>query len=202
MAVLPHSSSALYVLLAPAPGAGDELLATVDLQTAAYVILGPTGRADLESLAWSPSGALYALGTGNGGTLCTINTSTGAATAIGGGGFGGDDRALAFLPDGTLLACGANLRSVNPATGATTLVGPTGFTDIIDLQAVTACYADCDGGGQPILNVNDFICFQARFAAGDPWANCDLSTTPPVLNVNDFLCFQRAFVSAEGCLGP
>ena len=29
------------------------------------------------------------------------------------------------------------------------------------------CYANCDGStSQPILNVNDFICFQAKFAAG------------------------------------
>jgi hypothetical protein len=60
------------------------------------------------------------------------------------------------------------------------------------------CYANCDGGtAPPILNVNDFICFQSRFAAGDNDANCDQSTAPPVLNVNDFLCFQAGF--ASGC---
>jgi hypothetical protein len=63
----------------------------------------------------------------------------------------------------------------------------------------STCYANCDGSTtQPILTVNDFLCFQARFAAGDPYANCDGSTSPPVLNVNDFLCFQNAF--ARGCL--
>jgi hypothetical protein len=32
-----------------------------------------------------------------------------------------------------------------------------------------ACYANCDGGTTPpILNVNDFVCFQQRFAAGCP----------------------------------
>jgi hypothetical protein len=60
------------------------------------------------------------------------------------------------------------------------------------------CYPNCDGSTvQPILNVNDFLCFQAKFAAGDSYANCDGSTTPPVLNVNDFLCFQAKF--AAGC---
>ena len=60
------------------------------------------------------------------------------------------------------------------------------------------CYPNCDGSTTtPALNVNDFICFQGRFAAGDPWANCDGSTTPPVLNVNDFICFQGRF--AAGC---
>ena len=34
-------------------------------------------------------------------------------------------------------------------------------------------------------------------AAGDPYANCDGSTTPPILNVADFSCFLNAF--AAGC---
>jgi hypothetical protein len=60
------------------------------------------------------------------------------------------------------------------------------------------CYANCDGStSSPTLTVNDFICFQSRFAAGDPYANCDGSTTSPTLTVNDFICFQAAF--AAGC---
>jgi hypothetical protein len=62
----------------------------------------------------------------------------------------------------------------------------------------TACYANCDGSTtQPILNVNDFVCFQGKYAAGDPAANCDNSTTQPILNVNDFICFQGKY--AAGC---
>jgi agmatine/peptidylarginine deiminase len=61
-----------------------------------------------------------------------------------------------------------------------------------------ACYANCDGStASPVLNVNDFVCFQQRFAAGDSYANCDGSTAAPVLNVNDFVCFQQLF--AAGC---
>jgi len=60
------------------------------------------------------------------------------------------------------------------------------------------CYANCDSSTlAPVLNVNDFICFQTRFAAGDAYANCDSSTIAPVLNVNDFICFQTKF--AAGC---
>jgi hypothetical protein len=60
------------------------------------------------------------------------------------------------------------------------------------------CYANCDDSTvPPLLNVNDFICFQAMFAANDPQANCDESTTQPVLTVNDFICFQGKF--AAGC---
>ena len=66
------------------------------------------------------------------------------------------------------------------------------------LYAFSSCYANCDAStAAPILNVNDFVCFQSRFAAGDPWANCDGSTAPPTLNVNDFVCFQALF--AGGC---
>ena len=57
------------------------------------------------------------------------------------------------------------------------------------------CYANCDGNtSPPILSVNDFICFQSRFAAANPTADCDHSGA---LNVNDFICFQNAF--ALGC---
>lgn len=60
------------------------------------------------------------------------------------------------------------------------------------------CYPNCDGStATPLLNVNDFICFQQQFAAGESYANCDQSTSPPVLNVNDLVCFQSAFVT--GC---
>jgi hypothetical protein len=60
------------------------------------------------------------------------------------------------------------------------------------------CYANCDGStGTPVLTVNDFVCFQGRFAAGDSYANCDGSTTAPVLNVNDFVCYMGRF--AAGC---
>lgn len=61
-----------------------------------------------------------------------------------------------------------------------------------------ACAANCDGStAPPILNVNDFVCFNNLFAAGDPAANCDGSTAPPILNVNDFICFTNLF--AAGC---
>jgi hypothetical protein len=82
--------------------------------------------------------------------------------------------------------------------GESVTVGDT--ITIIDTTA-PACYANCDGSTvQPILNVNDFICFQQKFAAGDTYANCDGSTTAPVLNVNDFVCFQTRF--AAGCTAP
>jgi len=60
------------------------------------------------------------------------------------------------------------------------------------------CYANCDGSTiAPVLNVNDFLCFNNKFAAGDPYANCDGSTIAPILNVNDFVCFLQKY--AAGC---
>jgi hypothetical protein len=71
----------------------------------------------------------------------------------------------------------------------------------VTISAGASCYANCDGSTTlPFLNVNDFICFQSKFAAGDTYANCDNSTTAPVLNVNDFICFQAKF--AAGCSAP
>jgi hypothetical protein len=65
----------------------------------------------------------------------------------------------------------------------------------------STCYANCDGSTTvPFLNVNDFVCFQTAFAAGNSYANCDHSTAPPVLNIGDFVCFQSAF--AAGCSAP
>ena len=77
---------------------------------------------------------------------------------------------------------------------------PFNLSTCISIAAtlMNGCYPNCDGStAAPVLNVNDFICFQSRFAAGDSYANCDGSTIPPVLNVNDFVCFQTRF--AAGC---
>ncbi|MBL9030514.1 MAG: hypothetical protein JNM80_02235 [Phycisphaerae bacterium] len=63
------------------------------------------------------------------------------------------------------------------------------------------CYANCDNSTIiPFLNINDFVCFNNKFAAGDTNANCDQSTITPVLNVNDFICFNNLF--AAGCSAP
>jgi len=70
--------------------------------------------------------------------------------------------------------------------------------DVSFAQMPAPCYANCDGTTiPPILNVSDFICFQTKYAAGDPYANCDNSTIPPILNVSDFICFQTKY--SAGC---
>jgi hypothetical protein len=67
------------------------------------------------------------------------------------------------------------------------------------------CYANCDvSTNPPCLNVNDFVCFNNRFNAGNTYANCDASTIPPILNVNDYICFINRFGGgcANPCVGP
>jgi hypothetical protein len=200
MAVTP--ANVLYVVMSQADTTAIDTLATIDLVSGAYTVIGPTGRTDIQALASSPAGVLYAVGTNLGGRLYQIDATTGAAAVVGGGSFGGDDQALEFLPDGTAYACRANLRSVDPATGQTTLVGATGFADIRGMAmlnaAPPACYANCDGStAAPVLNVQDFTCFLTRYASGDAYANCDGSTAAPVLNVQDFSCFLQRY--ASGC---
>lgn len=81
-----------------------------------------------------------------------LNPATGAATLVGPCAFG-DARSLAFLPDGTLLACGSRLPRIDPSTGEASMVGPTGFTDIRALSVTPGCvpppmqcYPNCSGG--------------------------------------------------------
>jgi hypothetical protein len=92
---------------------------------------------------------------------------------------------------------------IDPGTGDPYLPVAQELPFIVRGQVVgnLGCYANCDGStAVPFLNVNDFICFQTRFAAGESYANCDGSTIPPLLNVNDFICFQTQF--AAGCSAP
>jgi len=36
-------------------------------------------------------------------------------------------------------------------------------------RLASECYANCDGStNPPLLTINDFVCFQQRFAAGCP----------------------------------
>ncbi len=63
---------------------------------------------------------------------------------------------------------------------------------VATVPAAGACKPDCDASGE--LNIDDFICFQTRFAISDPYADCDGSGS---LDIDDFVCFQTAY--AIGC---
>ncbi len=65
-------------------------------------------------------------------------------------------------------------------------------SQVAQLNVSTSCYPDCTADGQ--LTIADFGCFQAKFAAGDPYADCNQSGG---LTIADFGCFQSEF--AAGC---
>jgi hypothetical protein len=119
-----------------------------------------------------------------------------------------------WCPTTTLAPCG---RQADPNAGAMQFSGgswlplrdpgmgcnPTEVPQTLAfaINGPPGCYANCDAStAVPFLNINDFICFQSRFAAGETAANCDGSTLAPVLNINDFICFQSRF--AAGCSAP
>jgi hypothetical protein len=100
--------------------------------------------------------------------------------------------------DASLKLTTGEARSV-PFAGTGSFFTSRALVGVVSYSAGgTVCYPNCDGStSPPILNVNDFICFNNQFAVGDSYANCDASTSPPILNVNDFTCFLNSY--ATGC---
>lgn len=57
------------------------------------------------------------------------------------------------------------------------------------------CQANCDASSvEPRLNIDDFVCFVRRYAAHEPYANCNMDEH---INIDDFVCFINRF--AQGC---
>ena len=77
-----------------------------------------------------------------------------------------------------LAACYGNgtVQRLNRTTGASlgTLVqsgsgGLSSCYSVLYKPAITPCYANCDNSSiAPVLNVNDFVCFLSKYAAGCP----------------------------------
>ncbi len=115
--------------------------------------------------------------------------------------FDGGPHSLAFGPDG-LLYCSVHLDhtvvAIDPAQNeivrrldplnAAGLDRPTGLAFVPE----DTCYPDCNNSSS--LTIADFGCFQAKFAAGDPYADCNGQGG---LTIADFGCFQSQF--AQGC---
>lgn len=82
-------------------------------------------------------------------------------------------------------------------------INPQGKNEAWWAEIRPFCYADCDNAtspngknaGPPVLDIDDFICYQTKFILGDYlYADCDLNG---YLDINDFLCFQSLY--AIGC---
>lgn len=117
-------------------------------------------------------------------------------------------------PNDTLLELDLSLHPADPAfvrraipgAGATPAlaIGTGGVARVFTtgpagLRAIAVgCPANCDGTTtQPLLTPADFVCFLARYRAGDPKANCDGSTAQPMLTPADFVCFLARY--RQGC---
>ncbi len=152
-------------------------------------------------LDFGPDGNLYVAGYFSN-EVYRFNGQTGASLGVfvpaSAGVFGPSD--IDFGPDGHLYVASASTDDVlrfNGQTGALMGVFATGSGLISPWYLLfdagqAPCYPDCDANGA--LNVNDYICFQTKFALGDPYADCDGNG---VRNVNDYICFQTKF--ALGC---
>jgi probable HAF family extracellular repeat protein len=185
------------------------------------VIVGDAGKAvgGREAFRWTPSGGMIGLGafslptgppfsygravSGDGQIVTGFSTTSNFQEAFVWSADTGLRNVLDVLTTtygvtvtGWLLAYG---QGISP--DGTIIVGQGlhfGGTEAWAAVLPRPCYANCDNStSSPVLDVNDFLCFQTRFAAGDSYANCDHSTQAPVLTVNDFVCFQTRF--ASGC---
>ena len=179
------------VLRAAGPGQ-DDLIAHINGTTHVYHVVGASGRTDLEGIELDREGRLFAIGTGDGGRLYSIDPETGAATPIGPGGLG-DLRGLSFDEHGVLYGVGAQLVRIDPVSGTGEVIGPTGFAGIECLITVRSggCYADCNGDG--VLTIADWGCHQTYFAIPECGQKRDCNGDF-LCTVADFGCFQTAFV--------
>ncbi len=133
--------------------------------------------------------ALYAGGTAQPGInyLARLEANTWAIYDGGvGGGIGGNFPSVFGIGTfGSDLYVGGNFSSAGS--------GPVNAAGLVRHTACAAtCYADCDGDKS--LTIDDFICFQTKYAIGAPEADCDKSGG---LDIDDFICFQTLY--AIGC---
>ncbi len=94
-------------------------------------------------------------------------------------------------PVGTVNLNNTGMSNIQPKAmeGDRIFVVHNGVLTIVDPMP---CPANCDCTNS--LDIDDFICFQTRFALNDPYADCDADGE---LTVDDFVCFQTAY--AAGC---
>jgi len=138
-------------------GSGLSNLYTVNLNTAAVTLVGPTGEGNLVGLDFSQDGQLFAAvnPTGQGGIggthLATVDKNTGATTII--GPFGVSRLgAIAFAPDGTLYGATENkdpqvgeLYKINTDNGQATLVNPILLDGALTIGGFASLQFSCGG---------------------------------------------------------
>ena len=65
----------------------------------------------------------------------------------------------------------------------------------LKVDICSACHPFFTGKLKYIDTAGRIEKFQSKFAAGDSYANCDGSTIAPILTINDFVCFQSRFAA-------
>ena len=132
---------------------GDDNLYRLTLNTGAESVVGPVGFADVEALAFHPlTGVLFGVDDATD-TLITIDTATGAGTAVGVGvgnlGVAVNDVGLTFDSLGNLWMStdtGQTFYTVDPTTGAATPIGPLG-QEVTGLAAFRTAIYGLGGDG-------------------------------------------------------
>jgi hypothetical protein len=116
-----------------------QALATIDSNTGAGTIIGPSNAVNAYAAAFAPNGTLYTITnytSSTGRRLATFNTSTGQATPVSSNQLGAISQflPLEITPAGTFYGGDWNgvFYTIIPATGVATAVGNMGFADVMD----------------------------------------------------------------------
>ena len=128
----------LYALADTGPlgSLGPDSLYTVDIGTGNFTLVGSTGLTDVQGLAFSASGDLFAWDITSG--LMSLDLTTGFATDVGAAAGISGIQALEFGADGTLFGGRDELYSIDTATGAWSLIGGGGYSDVRGLAIASA----------------------------------------------------------------
>ncbi|HYE03412.1 MAG TPA: hypothetical protein VD963_09280 [Phycisphaerales bacterium] len=129
----------MYASVSPGNDVTAEQLATINITTGDATTIATTNMGDIDAMACSPSGVLYASHLGSG-VFGAMDPATGQVASP----MPGVPllAALDFAPDGTLFASKlgsfegtgpSSLYIIDPATGAGTLVGSMGFSHVSGL---------------------------------------------------------------------
>ncbi len=150
-------------------------LYTVNVGVGSTALVG-TGSFFADNIAIHPTtGEAYGIDAIFQDSLYRINLANGAGALVGPLNIGpvSEQVGSSFDSSGTLWALfsSGQMYTVNRVTGQATLrfqvmgaAGPLSGFEGLAIELGGPCYPDCDGNGT--LNVNDYICFQTKFALG------------------------------------
>ncbi len=138
----------------------DGNLYEVDFGANTATLIGNTGFSQVAGISFQPgTGTLFGIDTASD-QLITINTTTGAGTAIGSLGVDLFEVGLAFDSAGNLFASddngSANLYSIDPLTGAASVIGSTGTTGVAGLSFSSGgtLFGLVDTGGDQLVTID------------------------------------------------